>query len=130
MALPSANRIAALGYDAVIVDVEEGWAAEARYGSPGHTVGPRVVAATPEQALGVLADWLEWHRDHAASLDALQAAQGTYDRLTAERAFGVLETEEARRSRRDALARVDALARHLAEIRVRQPRVIVRGEGE
>ncbi|MDP1571347.1 MAG: hypothetical protein Q8L86_15235 [Vicinamibacterales bacterium] len=130
MATSSAERIAALGYEVVLVERDGGWVAEARFGSPGHAVGPRVQGATGEAATAGLADWLEWHRDHAATLEALQAAEGAYDRLTAERTFGLVETDEARRARREALARLEALGRHLAEVRHRQPRVMAAGTEE
>jgi hypothetical protein len=66
------------------------------------------------------ARWMGWQKAHAGALQALQAAEAAYHRLTAEQAFAALD-EPARARRRDALARIDELRTRLDEIREQQP---------
>ena len=66
------------------------------------------------------ARWTGWQKAHAQALQALQAAEAAYHRLTAEQAFATLD-EPARVRRRDALARLEELRTRLDEIREQRP---------
>ena len=72
--------------------------------------------------------WLEWQRDHAAALAALQEAQRAYHRTVVDRAFAVGGPQSAAGSpqsvvdvRQESLREVDAARLRLDEVRARQP---------
>ena len=86
---------------------------------------PTSVPSRPESppdasATEARARWAGWQKAHAEALQALQAAEAAYHRLTAEQAFAALD-ETARVKRRDALARLDELRTRLDEIREHRP---------
>ena len=66
------------------------------------------------------AKWRGWQQAHQLALDDLQAALATYNRLTAEQAFGP-DDDEARLRRVDALARLEELRRRLDQVREQRP---------
>jgi hypothetical protein len=59
--------------------------------------------------------WLEWQRDHAAALAALQDAQRAYHRTVVERALAKATNVQ------EALAAVDAARIRLDAVRARKP---------
>lgn len=67
------------------------------------------------------ARWVGWQHAHQQALDALQAAEAAYHRLTAEHAFGRGDDDESRSRRKGLLARLDELRTRLDEIREQQP---------
>jgi len=66
------------------------------------------------------ARWLGWQRAHQRALEALQAAGQEYHRLVIEQAFAG-DDEAARRSRQDALSRLEDCRRRLDQLREQQP---------
>lgn len=67
------------------------------------------------------ARWVGWQHAHQQALEALQASEAAYHRLTAEQAFGRGDGDESRMRRKDLLARLDELRTRLDEIREQQP---------
>lgn len=66
--------------------------------------------------------WLEWQREHAAALDALQQTQRAYHRTVAGSAFArASEGPSAAEIQKEALDAVEAARLRLDEIRGRQP---------
>jgi hypothetical protein len=66
--------------------------------------------------------WLEWQREHAAALEALQQAQRAYHRTIAGSAFAnPTEGPSAIELQRESLDAVEAARVRLDEIRGRRP---------
>jgi hypothetical protein len=66
--------------------------------------------------------WLEWQREHAAALEALQQAQRAYHRTIAGSAFASpTEGPSPVEMQKESLAAVEAARVRLDEIRARQP---------
>ena len=79
------------------------------------------------------AGWVQWQRDHAAALAALQEAQRAYHRTVVGHAFAVggqqsavggpswTEGSSAVERQQESLREVDAARLRLDEVRARQP---------
>ena len=66
--------------------------------------------------------WLEWQREHAAALEALQQAQRAYHRTIAGSAFASpTDGPSASELQKEPLAAVEAARVRLDEIRNRRP---------
>jgi hypothetical protein len=66
--------------------------------------------------------WLEWQREHAAALEALQQAQRAYHRTIAGSAFASpTEGPTAVEVQKESLEAVEAARLRLDEIRSRKP---------
>jgi hypothetical protein len=66
--------------------------------------------------------WLEWQREHAAALEALQQAQRAYHRTIAGSAFaGPTEGPTAIELQKESLEAVEAARLRLDEIRSKKP---------
>jgi hypothetical protein len=66
--------------------------------------------------------WLEWQREHAAALEALQQVQRAYHRTIAGSAFaGPTEGPTAIEMQKESLEAVEAARLRLDEIRSRKP---------
>jgi hypothetical protein len=66
--------------------------------------------------------WLEWQREHAAALEALQQAQRAYHRTIAGSAFASpTEGPSPVELQKESLDAVEAARVRLDEIRARQP---------
>ena len=75
----------------------------------------------PDGASSRRARWTGWQQAHQQALEALQSAEATYHRLTAEQAFSRGDDEASRARRREALTRLEVLRVRLDEIRGHQP---------
>ena len=99
------------------------WVAPARRDDNGDPFGIECVAATRDEALGRLNRWLDWQREHAAALEALQQAERAYHRTLA----GARLREPRTRGRRsgelqkESLEAVEAARVRLDEVRARKP---------
>ena len=68
--------------------------------------------------------WLEWQREHAAALEALQQAQRAYHRTIAGSAFASpTEGPSPVELQKESLDAVEAARVRLDEIRLRKPEV-------
>jgi hypothetical protein len=59
------------------------WIARARREDTGDPFGLECAGATEADAIARLAAWVDWQREHAAALDALQHAEQAYHRTIA-----------------------------------------------
>lgn len=67
--------------------------------------------------------WVEWQREHAAALEALQAAERAYHRVMTGHAFASAgDGPAARKEQHASLLQVDAARATLDEVRERQPK--------
>ena len=88
----------------------------------GDPFGIECAADTEQAAIEGLTRWLDWQRDHAAALDALQQAERAYHRTVSGSAFtSPTEGPTAVEIQRDALAAVETARIRLDNIRARKP---------
>lgn len=98
------------------------WLAQAEEAESGRRFGIECAGATETEASQKVARWLEWQRDHAAALDALQKAERDYHRTIAGSAFASpTEGVSAVEMQKESLEQVEAARVRLDEIRGRQP---------
>ena len=98
------------------------WVAQARREGTGDPFGIECAAATQADAIARLTAWLDWQRDHAAALDALQQAEQAYHRTIAGSAFlSAIEGPSAVEIQKESLEAVEAARVRLDEIRARKP---------
>jgi hypothetical protein len=105
-----------------VVERDGRWTAAARREDSGDRYGPSISAATPDEAAERLIGWIGWQREHASALEALQAAEASYQRVVASSAFYAgPDGPPPAEPRRDALARVEESRVRLDEVRQRRP---------
>jgi hypothetical protein len=92
------------------------WVAHAVRGDNGDRFGPDFTGDTQAETVDKLVRWLEWQREHAEALGALQEAERHYHRTVTGQAFAGAQSSPARR---DALSRVDAARVRLDQVRAR-----------
>ena len=98
------------------------WIASARRDDTGDPFGIECAAATEADAVARLTAWLEWQREHAAALEALQKAEQAYHRTIAGSAFlSASEGPSAVEIQKDSLDAVEAARVRLDEVRARKP---------
>jgi hypothetical protein len=98
------------------------WIARAVRNDTGDPFGIECGAATKDEAAARLTQWLDWQREHAAALDALQQAERAYHRTIAGSAFASpVEGPSALELQRESLEAVDAARVRLDDIRSRRP---------
>ena len=98
------------------------WVAHAAREDTGDPFGIEFAGATELEAIERLTQWLDWQRDHAAALDALQQAERAYHRTVSGRAFAnPTEGPTAVEIQRDSLAAVERARMRLDEIRAQKP---------
>ena len=98
------------------------WVAHAVRDDTGDRFGIECAGGTEHEAIERLTRWLDWQRDHAAALDALQQAERAYHRTVSGSAFtSPTEGPTAVEIQRDALAAVERARIRLDNIRARKP---------
>lgn len=98
------------------------WVAHAVREDTGDPFGIECAADTEQAAIERLTRWLDWQRDHAAALDALQLAERAYHRTVSGSVFtSPTEGPTAVEIQRDALAAVERARLKLDGIRDRKP---------
>jgi len=98
------------------------WMAHAVREDTGDPFGIEWTGATEQEAIERLTHWLDWQRDHAAALDALQQAERAYHRTVSGSAFtSPTEGPTAVEIQQDALAAVETARIQLDNIRARKP---------
>ena len=86
-------------------------------------VGLETNGPTEAVAIQRLTEWLAWQHEHAAALQALQAAERVYHRTIALSAFGdPTRGPDANTPREKSLDAIEAARIQLDGIRARQPR--------
>ena len=98
------------------------WIARARRDDTGDPFGIECAGATEGHAIARLTAWLDWQREHAAALDALQQAEQAYHRTIAGGAFvSASEGPSAVEVQKDSLEAVEAARVRLDDVRARKP---------
>lgn len=98
------------------------WIAYARREDTGDPFGMEFGGATEADAIARLTAWLDWQRDHAAALGALQQAEQAYHRTIAGSAFlSASEGPSAVEIQKESLEAVETARVRLDEIRARKP---------
>jgi hypothetical protein len=98
------------------------WVAQARRDDTGDPFGIECAGATEAAAVARLTAWLDWQREHAAALEALQQAEQAYHRTIAGSAFlSASEGPSAVEIQKESLDAVEAARVRLDEIRARKP---------
>jgi D-alanyl-D-alanine carboxypeptidase len=98
------------------------WTARARRADNGDPFGIEATGPTEAEAVKRLTAWLEWQREHAEALEALQQAEQAYHRAIAGSAFAsATEGPSAVEIQKESLAAVESARVRLDEIRARKP---------
>jgi len=98
------------------------WLAHAEREDTGDPFGIECAGATQQEAIARLERWLDWQREHAAALEALQQAQRGYHRTIAGSAFAnPTEGPTAVELQHEALDAVEAARVRLDDVRARKP---------
>jgi hypothetical protein len=109
-------------YRVVCVEREGNWIAHAEREDNGDRFGIECAGATRADAVARLTHWLEWQREHAAALEALQLAERAYHRTIAGSAFvSPTEGPSAIELQKESLESLEAARARLDEIRARRP---------
>jgi len=98
------------------------WIAWAERTEDGSRFGIEVDAPTEAEAIARLTRWLEWQREHATALAALQQAERDYHRTIAGSAFASeAEGPSPVEMQTDGLKAVESARLRLDEVRARKP---------
>jgi len=109
-------------YRIVVFERDHQWIARAERAETGERFGIECAGPTGELARERLERWLEWQREHAEALAALQAAARAYHRAIAGSAFAnSLEGPSAIEIQKESLEAVEAARVRLDDIRARNP---------
>ena len=107
-----------------IVATERGgqWIARAEDEETGRPFGIECAGATERDAVDRMSRWIEWQREHADALEALQTAERAYHRTIAGSAFAnPTEGPSALELQKESLGAVEAARVRLDEVRARKP---------
>ncbi len=111
-----------MSYRIVCVERDGQWVAHAERPDTGDPFGIECAGATKEEASGRLDRWLDWQREHATALEALQQAERAYHRTIAGSAFvSPIEGPSAIEMQRESLEALEAARLRLDEVRARRP---------
>jgi hypothetical protein len=109
-------------YRIIVVERDGQWVASAEREDTGKPFGIECVGATEDEATARMTRWLEWQREHATALEALQEAERAYHRTIAGSAFASpTEGPSPLEMQKDALRVVEAARVRLDDIRARRP---------
>lgn len=98
------------------------WMAHAEREDTDQRFGMESVAATEHDAVTRLIRWLQWQHEHAAALEALQAAEHAYHRAIAGSAFAnPTEGPTSFEIQKESLDAVESARVKLDEVRARKP---------
>ncbi len=98
------------------------WLARALRDDTGDPWGIECVDADRDRAVERLTRWLDWQREHAAALEALQQAERAYHRTIAGSAFANPNEEpSAIELQKESLEALELARRRLDEIRAAKP---------
>lgn len=99
-----------------------GWIARAVREDNGDPFGVECAGETREDAVNRLTRWLEWQREHAAALEALQQVERAYHRTIAGSAFASPgDPVSAVELQKESLDALEAARIRLDDIRSRKP---------
>jgi hypothetical protein len=102
--------------------VDGQWTAHAVREDTGDPFGIECTGPNRDAAVARLELWLDWQREHAAALEALQQAERAYHRTIAGSAFASpTEGPSAIELQRESLEAVEAARLRLDDVRARKP---------
>ncbi len=111
-----------MSYRIVCVERDGQWVAHAERPDTGDPFGIECAAATKDEATRRLGRWLDWQREHASALEALQQAERAYHRTIAGSAFASpTEGLSAIEMQKESLEALEAARLRLDEVRARRP---------
>jgi hypothetical protein len=98
------------------------WVARAFRDDNGDPFGIECAAPTRDEAVTRLTRWLDWQREHAAALEALQQAERAYHRTVVGSAFSnPAEGPSPIELQKESLDAVEAARIRLDEVRALKP---------
>jgi hypothetical protein len=98
------------------------WVARAFRDDNGDPFGIECAAPTRDEAVTRLTRWLDWQREHAAALEALQQAERAYHRTVLGSAFAnPAESPSPIELQKESLDAVEAARIRLDEVRALKP---------
>lgn len=98
------------------------WIARARDEEKRDPFGIECAGESQADAVECLRAWLDWQREHAAALEALQQAERAYHRTIAGSAFSSsIEGPSSVELQKESLDSVEAARIRLDEVRGRKP---------
>ncbi len=110
-----------MSYRIFATERDQQWVARAEREDTGRPFGIELAGATESEAIVRLTRWLEWQREHAGALAALQAAERLYHRTAAGAFANQTDDPAAHAVKRASLDALDAARATLDEIRSRKP---------
>ncbi len=112
-----------MSYRIVTTERDGQWIARAHDEGTGDLFGVECAGPSEPAAVERLERWLDWQREHAAALEALQQAERAYHRTIAGSAFlSPSEDPSPIELQKESLEAVEAARVRLDEVRARQPR--------
>ena len=108
-------------YRIFAIERDRQWVARAEREDTGRPFGIELSGATESEAVLRLTRWLEWQREHAEALAALQAAERSYHRTAAGAFANQADDPAAHAVKKKSLDSLDAARTTLDEIRSRKP---------
>jgi hypothetical protein len=113
-------HIGGIAYHVVATERDGQWFARAA--DSAKPVGLEISGATEAVAIQRLTEWLSWQHEHAAALQALQAAERVYHRTIARSAFaGPTSGPDANALQKESLDALETARIRLDGVRARQP---------
>jgi hypothetical protein len=98
------------------------WVARAYRDDNGDPFGIECVAPTKDEAVVRLTRWLDWQKEHAAALEALQQSERAYHRTIVGSAFAnPVEGPSPIELQRESLDALEAARARLDEVRALKP---------
>ncbi len=98
------------------------WIAQAFREDTGDPFGIECAGPTEQAAIDRLRRWLDWQREHAEALEALQRAERAYHRTIAGSAFASpTEGPSPHEMQKESLDAVEAARVRLDDVRARKP---------
>jgi hypothetical protein len=114
--------VGGIQYQLVATERDRQWLARARRLDTAKPFGPETAGPTEAIAIHRLTAWLLWEHEHAAALQALQAAERVYHRTIADSAFAnPARGPDASAPQKETLDAIEAARIRLDGIRARQP---------
>ena len=111
-----------MSYRIVTTERDGQWIARAHDEETGDLFGVECAGPSEPAAVERLERWLDWQREHAAALEALQQAERAYHRTIAGSAFlSASEDPSPIELQKESLEAVEAARVRLDEVRGRKP---------
>jgi hypothetical protein len=113
-------EIGGVSYRLFALPSEGRWVARAFKANSGERFGVDACGPTESAAVQGLREWLEWHHDHVAALEALRRAERAYHRAVTDAAFPG-SGADALTTGKAPLEQLDSARAALDSVRARRP---------